>query len=164
MAHNIETVDEGVELLHLKVIGDERFRALGQAGDGELHRVIVKSANTELFVLVGAAHIGHLFNLTCACAKKGKCEVRRCVSRVCGRALVGRPCGGIRVFCIETGTIVVITGEIEVTILHLTVVDGEGTSRIDVSCSIGNITDSPILSIFLNRQIILATLQFVGLC
>ena len=68
VAHDVERVDEGVELLHREVVGDERLGALIQSGDGELHGVVVQTADRECSVGAAAADVGRLFRRTCACA------------------------------------------------------------------------------------------------
>ena len=74
VAHDVERVDEGVELLHREVVGDECLCAGVEAGYGELHGVVVQTAHRERSVGVAAADVGHLFSLTCACAIKGERE------------------------------------------------------------------------------------------
>ena len=63
VAHDVERVDEGVELLHREVVGDESFGAFGQTRDGELHGVVVQSADRECSVGVAAADVGHLLDI-----------------------------------------------------------------------------------------------------
>ncbi len=164
MAHDVERVDEGVELLHLEVVGDESLGTLFQSRDGELHGVVVQSVYLKCKILVVVANLCHFFHIFAVGAVETEGKVRGCVGRVGDRACVGCPCSGIIVIRIESGTIVSITGEIQIAILHLIVADGEGTGFVFVGRSIGNITGSSIRSVFLNGEIVVATLQLVGLC
>ena len=56
VAHDVERVDEGVELLHREVVGDECLGAIGQTRDGELHGIVVQTAHLGGGVPVAAAH------------------------------------------------------------------------------------------------------------
>ena len=162
VAHDVKRIDEGVQLLHREVIGDECLSARSQPRDGELHRVVVQSVNLKLKILAAATDLCHFFHVSAIGAVEAEGEGRGGVGGVDDRACVGCPCSGIIIIRIETGTIVIITGEIQIAILHLIVADGEGTGFVFVGRSIGNITGSSIRSVFLNGEIVVATLQLVG--
>ena len=68
VADDVERVDEGIELLHREVVGDECLGALCETGDGELHCVVVQIVDLKARILVVAADIGHCFHFILACA------------------------------------------------------------------------------------------------